>query len=95
MGRRDELEPFVKGWTRTYDGLFKVPVWRSPQFDGTRDVSPTFQKDIDALLDRLLEEMGVTCVPLPAAERDGWITIVLRALGLPEEPPQIELFPGM
>ncbi len=94
MGRREELERFVREWTKTYDGLFKVPVWRPPLYDGTRDVNPSFQREIDALLDRILEEMDIHHVRLQRKEREGWIPLILRELGLPEEPPQIELFPG-
>jgi hypothetical protein len=93
IGRREELEPLVAEWTRTYDGLFKVPLWRPPQYDGTRDINPGFQKEIDSLLDRLLLDLNVPHVRLPVRERDSWIRLILGHLGLPEEPPQIELFP--
>jgi predicted ATPase len=92
VGKREELERFVRGWTQTYAGLFKVPLWRPPQYDGTRDVNPGFQREIDALLDRLLVDFEVRHVRLPAGERGDWIRLILHELGLPEEPPQIELF---
>jgi len=91
-GRRPELEPFIRHWMGTYDLLVKVPVVAPPSFDGTRDTSVDFQRDIDRLIDRLLKEFTLEYLPLPGDSRTGWVDKVLRALRLPDEPPQLDLF---
>lgn len=91
-GRRSEYEPLVRAWVQTYDQLFKVPIIHPPTFDGTRDVSQSFQHDIDAVIDTLAGELGVTCHHLDPEARDGWVDTILLTSGLPLQPPQIELF---
>lgn len=90
-GRQPALDPLVRDWVRGYDCLVKVPIVAAPTFDGRRDLSPAFQREIDALIDALAEEFGVGCLRLDAARRDGWIDAVLTACGLPLAPPQTEL----
>jgi predicted ATPase len=92
IGRRPEYDALVAEWVRTYSGLFKVPVLQPPSFDGKRDVSRTFQLEIDALIDELVEAFDVPCHRLDPADRPGWVEAVLQAMGLPFEPPQIDLF---
>jgi len=95
VGRRREYDAIVREWVRTYDGLFKVPVLHEPSFDGTRDLSRAFQLEIDDVLDRLIDALKVPCHRLDPEQRHGWIDEVLRAVRLPLEPPQIDLFtPG-
>lgn len=91
-GRRTEYDALVKDWVRTYDGLFKVPVMQEPSFDGLRDVSASFQGEIDRTIDGLVEEFGVTCHRLDPSDRDGWLEVVLDQMGFPLQPPQIDLF---
>ncbi len=91
-GRRPDLDPLVRSWIGTYDALFKVPVLGAPSFDGTRAVSPTFQLEIDATIDRLIESFEVDIAPLDPEDREGWISVVMNSLGLPSKPPQIDLF---
>ncbi|MCB1185013.1 ATP-binding protein [bacterium] len=91
-GRRPELEPFIRHWMGTYDVLVKVPVIAPPSFDGTRDTSVEFQSAIDGLIDRLLAEFALDVVALPGDTRTGWMDLVLRALRLPDAPPQLDLF---
>ncbi len=91
-GRRPELEPFIRHWMTTYDLLVKVPVISPPSFDGTRDTSVDFQLGIDRLIDELLTEFALEAVPLPGDTRTGWLELILRALELPAEPPQLDLF---
>jgi predicted ATPase len=91
-GRHVEYDALVRAWVGTYSGLFKVPVLQPPSFDGTRAVSPTFQLEIDAGIDRLIEAFGVPVHRLNAADRPGWVEEVLQASGLPFAPPQIDLF---
>jgi hypothetical protein len=92
IGRRPEYEALVRHWVETYDGLFKVPVLQAPSFDGTRDLDATFQLQIDSVIEEILDLLGVGCVRLDSPRRPEWIDDVLRALDLPLEPPQIDLF---
>ncbi len=91
-GRRPELEPFIRHWMSSYDLLVKVPVIAPPSFDGTRDTSVDFQSDIDKLIDKLLAEFELDYLELPGGTRTGWMELILRALQLPDEPPQLDLF---
>ena len=92
VGRRPELDPLVGGWIRSYDALFKVPVVSLPSYDGTRAVSPTFQMEIDTVIDQLVAAFDVEVMALDPEDRDGWIPVVMHALGMPARPPQIDLF---
>lgn len=92
VGRRAELEPMVHEWVRGYDALFKVPVLALPTFDGKRAVSPTFQLEIDAIIDELIEAFAVPVFPLDPTDRNAWTLHAVAQLGLPLEPPQIDLF---
>ena len=91
-GRRAELESFIAHWMGTYDVLIKVPVIAPPTFDGTRDVSVEFQKDIDILIDSLLSELDLEHFRLPSDDRSGWISEILQMLDIPRRPPQLGLF---
>jgi GTPase SAR1 family protein len=91
-GRQPEYDALVRAWVATYDRLFKVPIIDAPTFDGQRDVSQTFQRDIDATIDHLADELGVACHRLDPARRDEWVDHVLEASGLPLHPPQIDMF---
>ena len=93
-GRLPAYDALVRDWVATYDALFKVPIVDPPTFDGQRDVSQTFQRDIDAVIDRLARELEVPCHRLDPEARDGWVDTVLRVSGLPLHPPQIDLFPA-
>lgn len=92
LGRRKEYDALVHEWVGTYSGLFKVPVIQAPSFDGTRDLSHTFQSEVDWVIDDLLEVFHVRCQRLDPADRDGWVDVVLQSMDLPLEPPQIDLF---
>lgn len=94
VGRRPEYEELVRTWMRSYDGLFKVPIIAEPSFDGTRDTSATFQGEVDEVIDELIEALDVPCHRLDAGDRDGWVDSVLRAVGLPLAPPQMDIFSG-
>ncbi len=91
-GRRPEYDALVKAWVGSYGALVKVPVLQPPSFDGKRDVSRTFQLEIDAVIDGLLGAFGVACLRLDPADRPAWIEAILQHLGLPFVPPQIDLF---
>jgi len=92
VGRRPELDALVANWVRGYDALFKVPVLGAPSFDGKRAVSPSFQLEIDAIIDQLISAFEVPVYPLDPSNREGWTTRVLEWLSLPTQPPQIDLF---
>jgi len=91
-GRRPEIEPLIRHWLDTYTLLVKVPIIAPPSFDGTRDTSVEFQADIDRLIDRLLDEFSVQRLLLPREDRSSWIPLVLKALDLPSQRPQMDLF---
>jgi predicted ATPase len=92
VGRMREYDALVRAWVGTYDALFKVPVIQPPTFDGTRAVSRTFQLDIDAEIDRLIDVFTVKVHHLNPEDRDGWVEEVLKGAKLPLEVPQIDLF---
>ena len=91
-GRLPAYDVLVRAWVASYDALFKVPIVDPPTFDGQRDVSQTFQRDIDGVIDRLARELEVECHRLEPGARDSWVDTVLRVTGLPLHPPQIDLF---
>lgn len=91
-GHRPEYDALIREWVTTYEFLFKVPIIDAPTFDGTRDVNRTFQRDIDGVIDRLVAEFAVDCVPLDSGHREGWVDTILTSCGLPLRPPQIDLF---
>lgn len=92
VGRRPELDALVDRWIRGYDALFKVPVTEAPSFDGKRAVSPSFQLQIDAIIDDLIAAFAVPVVTLDPDQRGGWIPRVMEKMNLPLHPPQIEMF---
>lgn len=91
-GRQPDLEPLIRTWMGSYQLLIKVPIVAPPRFDGTRDVSVTFQQSVDRQLDTLLEEFGLDTLRLPSDDRSDWVGAVLRALRLPSGTPQLDLF---
>ncbi|MFH1763016.1 MAG: AAA family ATPase [Gemmatimonadota bacterium] len=91
-GQRREYDALIREWMGSYDGLFKVPVLHPPSFDGTRDTSGSFQMEVDQVIDGLLEKFEVSHHRLDPQERDGWVDAVIRAVGLPITPPQIDFF---
>ena len=92
VGRRPELDPLVRDWVRGYHALFKVPVLDAPTFDGKRAVSVGFQQEIDTIIDALIAEFGVPVYRLDPSARNGWTLDAVVQLGLPTQPPQIDLF---
>ena len=92
VGQRTEYDELVRKWMDSYDGLFKVPILQAPSFDGTRDVSGAFQYEIDAVIDELLEEFRIDHHRLDPSDREGWVDAVLEGVGLPLNPPQMDIF---
>jgi hypothetical protein len=93
VGRRTELDLLVAEWLKSYTLLVKVPLWQKPRFDGVRATDISFQEEIDREVDRLTAELEPPCLRLVPKDRDVWIVRVLKALQLPLEPPQVDLFP--
>jgi hypothetical protein len=84
--------PIVREWMSTYDAVFKVPIIEPPSFDGTRDTSATFQREVDRIIDQLIETFDVPCHRLDPDDRAGWPDTVVRTMGLPTAPPQMDIF---
>lgn len=91
-GRDATLETLVREWMKTYTALFRVPIVIEPRYDGVRDLSPTFQRDIDDLVEALIEAFGVRCTSLSREAPDTWLETILSTLELPLTPPQMPLF---
>lgn len=92
VGRQPEYDALVAAWLRSYDGLFKVPIMHGPSFDGTRDVSDRFQREVDGIIEELLAHFGAPCYRLEPEDRPGWVEAVLDVMRLPLVPPQIDFF---
>lgn len=75
-GRQRAIERFVDHWMQTYDLLFKVPVSGEVPPDGVRDTDAIFVREIDRLVDTLLEEKRLPHERLPPGERDRWMAHV-------------------
>lgn len=91
FGRRLVLDALVREWMDSYTALFRVPVLRSPSYDGVRDTSPSYQQEIDRLVGDLLAEFEVDATVLSTEDPDGWLSEILASLSLPETPPQLRL----
>ncbi len=91
-GRQPAYDALVANWLGSYDALFKVPIIEPPRFDGRRDVSQEFQFGIDQTIDALLAAFDVPYHALDPDRRGDWVDDVLRSVGLPLHPPQIDLF---
>jgi len=83
-GRQRWLEPLVNRWMKSYDLLFKVPISGDVLADGIRDTDEFFMRQIDRLVDELVEERGLPCERLPGGHREEWAEIVKeRVVSLP------------
>jgi nicotinamide riboside kinase len=83
-GRQRWLEPLVNRWMKSYDLLFKVPISGDPSADGIRDLDQFFMRQIDRLVDELVEERRLPCERLPGGRREDWAEIVKdRVVSLP------------
>jgi nicotinamide riboside kinase len=83
-GRQRFLEPLVNRWMKSYDLLFKVPISGNASADGIRDTDEFFMRQIDRLVDDLVEERGLPCERLPEGRREDWAEIVKeRVVSLP------------
>jgi len=63
FGKIPDLEAFVKEKAKTYEFLIRVPI--NQKFlinDGLRSINPSFQKNIDASFDVMLQELELTNV---------------------------------
>jgi hypothetical protein len=87
-GGQPVLDELVSFWMTTYDYLFKVPIISELQKDGVRDVDLKFQRQIDELVDSLLEEKQLAHFRLPNRNRSTWMNYVQRILELPGTRPK-------
>ena len=88
-GRQQWLEPLVNRWMKSYDLLFKVPdLGRAPRPTAIRDTDEFFMRQIDRLVDELVEERKLPCTRLPEGRRSEWAQMaadeVLRLPALAE-----------
>jgi nicotinamide riboside kinase len=88
IGQHPILDELVSYWMSTYDYLFKVPVTFTLQKDGVRDVDLEFQRNIDRIVDRLLEEKQISHFRLPSRNRSSWMSYIGRILELPGKRPK-------
>jgi hypothetical protein len=51
-----------------------------------------FQQEIDTIIDDLIADFAVPVHRLDPSARDGWTLDAVVQLGLPTQPPQIDLF---
>ena len=65
---------------KSYDLLFKVPLVAEPQADGVRDTDEFFMRQIDRLVDELLEERKLDATRLPEGRRGDWAAIAAEAV---------------
>ena len=92
VGRRPELDEWIRRWCATYAGLFRVPLWQAPHWDGTRDTDRTFQREIDETIGRLESEFDVRSHRLSAERPQGWVEEIVEALDLDAQVRQTRLF---
>jgi hypothetical protein len=87
-GGHPVLDELVSHWMKTYDYLFKVPITFELEKDGTRDIDLKFQREIDGLVDRLLQEKHLVYYRLPSRNRTTWMTYIQRIMELPKARPK-------
>jgi nicotinamide riboside kinase len=84
-------ETIIAEWLPTYDLLLHVPLWSKPSFDGIRAVDPRFQREIEVLLEDLIDQYAVTPLRLSAQTPDTWGADIEQAL-TPTLEPNLPLF---
>lgn len=92
VGRRPELDPWIRRWCDSYGALFKIPLWQPPRFDGTRDTDLVFQREVDETIDLLIRDFEVRVQSLDVNEPESWVERIVEKLGFPAQPPQRSLF---
>jgi nicotinamide riboside kinase len=76
-GRHRPIQRLVDWWMKSYDVLFKVPAPSGPPAaDGVRDTDELFMRQVDKVVDELLNEHGIACHRLPPGAREQWIDLV-------------------
>jgi len=90
-GRQDRLEAMVDGWMTGYDLLVHVPIVDVPSPDGVRSDNPSFQRAVDARLERELVARRLFALPLDPNARDRWLEVVEREVWARLRPAQLSL----
>ncbi len=65
-------------WLATYDRLVYVPLWSRPTYDGVRAIDPSFQQQIDVLVEGMITARGLTPLRLDPQRRDDWGSDILE-----------------
>ena len=84
-------ETIIRQWLPTYDLLVHVPLWSQPSYDGVRAVDPRFQKEIEDLLENMIDTFSLDPLRLKAETPDTWGADIERAL-VPVLEPNLPLF---
>lgn len=84
-------EKVLDHWLPTYDLLVHVPVWSRPRFDGVRAADPSFQEQVDLLLEGMVTARGLRPMRLEAADRARWARRILERV-LAKLEPTLPLF---
>jgi nicotinamide riboside kinase len=92
-GSSSVWERMLDHWLGSYDLLVQVPLWRRPAFDGVRAVDPSFQAEIDRVLDSMLVTRRLVPLRLDPEHRGVWGREIVEHL-LPRLSPTLPLFPS-
>jgi len=91
IGTSPVWEKVLDSWLPSYDYLVHVPVWRRPAYDGVRAVDPSFQDQIELLLEGMVHARGLCPLRLDQSGRERWGCDIVDHL-LPELEPTLPLF---
>lgn len=86
-------ERLLDHWLDTYDLLVQVPLWRRPAFDGVRAVDPSFQAEVDRILESMVVTRRLVPLRLEPGRRGVWGRDIVEHL-LPRLAPTLPLFPA-
>jgi hypothetical protein len=92
-GTQKVWERVFDDWMPTYDLLVHVPLWSRPSYDGVRAIDPSFQEQIETLLEGMIVARGLRPLRLQIEGRDEWGGEIEDRL-LPRIEPTLPLFPG-
>jgi len=93
VGTQPMWEKVFDRWLTTYDLLVYVPIWSRPSYDGVRAVDPSFQQQIELLLEGMIAARGLRPFRLAEDRREQWGADIMEQL-LPRIEPTLPLFPA-